>query len=250
MKTALRIFFLSAMATLAATAGDLTITYDYAAKGPLWTGGKGVETQFMNANYMKVANEATRTDTLVDYGKGVFYTINHKDKKIQLFTFDDLVAVGDALASRSEAAANVPGFLQGMLGGDDGEVKVEPLGSETILGREAKKYRVTLGKLVNEVSLDPTLKSPINAAAYARFTRLRGNALGLAGGNMRKVYVELSKLKGMALRSRVSGFMGTDSQMVATAVKTTDIPASVFALPAGYATEDQGKKLLKSLKHE
>ena len=45
----------------------------------------------------------------------------------------------------------------------------------------------------------------------------------------------------------MTGFMGVDSTMTATEVKTTPIPASVFTLPDGYKTEDTGKKMLKDL---
>jgi hypothetical protein len=52
----------------------------------------------------------------------------------------------------------------------------------------------------------------------------------------------------MPLKTHLTGLMGMDSATEATEVKTSDIPASVFTLPVGYKTEDQGKKLLKNSK--
>jgi hypothetical protein len=51
----------------------------------------------------------------------------------------------------------------------------------------------------------------------------------------------------MPLKMHMTGFMGMDSAQEATEVKTSAIPASVFALPEGYTTEDVGKKMLKDL---
>jgi hypothetical protein len=230
-------------------AGDLTITSNSKVKGPMSMSGEGVQTQYYNINFHKTVDEGTKIDSLVDYNKGVFYTINHKDKKIDLMTFDDLVAIGEAMEAKLAQMANMPKFLQGAMGGGDpGEVKVEKLGDDTVAGRACKKYKLTIGKLVQELSLDPSLKPPVNPAAFAKFSKLRGNMLaGPGSAAMKKLIEELSKLQGMALKTHMSGFMGTDSTMEATEVKTTAIPVTVFTLPEGYKTEDTGKKLLKDL---
>jgi hypothetical protein len=89
----------------------------------------------------------------------------------------------------------------------------------------------------------------VNPAAFAKFAKLRGNMYaGPAGASMKKMTEELGKLQGMALKTHMKGFMGTESTTEATEVKTSAIPASVFALPAGYKTEDTGKKMLKELR--
>ena len=120
---------MSAVSTVCLLAGDLTITSNSKVKGPMGMNGEGVQTQYYSVNFQKTVDEGTKIDTLVDYDKGVFYTINHKDKKIDLMTFDDLVAIGEAMEAKLAQMANLPKFLQGAMGGGDpGEVKVEKLG--------------------------------------------------------------------------------------------------------------------------
>lgn len=249
MKTLLRITLLSVVSTLSLLAADLTITSNSMVKGPMGMNGEGVQTQYYSVNFQKTVDEGTQTDTLVDYNKGVFYTINHKDKKIDLMTFDDLVAIGEAMEAKMAQMANLPKFVQNAMGGGDpGEVKVEKLGDDTVAGRACKKYKLTIGKMVQELSLDPSLKTPVNPAAFAKFSKLRGNMqAGPGSAAMKKMIEELGKLQGMPLKTHMSGFMGMVSTTEATEVKTSPIPATVFTLPEGYKTEDTGKKMLKEL---
>lgn len=249
MKPMLRIALMTVVSAACLLAGDLTITANSKVKGPMGMSGEGVQTQYYSVNFQKTVDEGTKTDSLVDYSKGVFYTIKHKDKKIEMMTFDDLVAIGEAMEAKMGQLANMPKFLQGAMGGGDpGEVKVEKLGNDTVAGRACKKYKLTIGKLVQELSLDPSLKAPVNPAAFAKFAKLRGNMLaGPSAAAMKKLTAELGKLQGMTLKSHMTGFMGADSTMEATEVKTSAIPASVFTLPDGYKTEDVGKKMLKDL---
>lgn len=248
MKLTIKTLLATLVSTACLLAGDLTITSTSRHKGPMGASGDGIQTEYFNANYQKTVDESTRIDTMVDYGKGVFYTIHHKEKKIELMTFDDLVAIGEAMEARMAQMANLPKAIQGMMGGKAGEAKVEKLGDDTVAGRACKKYKLTVGKIVEELSLDPSLKPPVNPAAFAKFARLRGNMYaGPAGASMKKLTDELGKLQGMPLKTRVTGFMGTESTTEATEVKTSPIPASTFALPAGYKTEDVGKKTLKEL---
>jgi hypothetical protein len=237
------------LSTACLLAADLTVTYNTKFKSTMGMSGEGVQTHYYNANFQKTVDEATKIDSLVDYEKGIFYSIKHKDKKIELMTFDDLVAIAEAMEAKTGQMANMPKFLQGMMGGGDaGNVKVEKLGEDTVAGRACKKYKLTLGKMTQDLSLDPSLKIPVNPAAFAKFTKLRGYLTpGPGAANMKKMTEEMSKLQGVALKTRMTGFMGMDSTQEATEVKTTTIPASVFALPEGYKTEDVGKKTLKDL---
>ncbi len=242
MKTAFRITLLSLVSTACLLAGDLTITFKATGKGS----GAGSQTHYYSTSFHKTADEITKTDTLVDYGKGTFYTIKHKDKKIEMITFDDLVAVGEAMNAK---LAQMPAFLQGMMGGGDpGEIKVVEVGPETVAGRSCKKFKLTIGKILEELSMDPTLKPPVNPAAFAKFAKIRTNMLqGPMSGAMKKITEETSKLQGIALKTHMTGFMGADTTLEATEVNTSAIPGSVFALPDVYKTEDTGKKLLKDL---
>jgi len=250
MKTTWRIFLLAVVVALPVLAGDLTITYKAKTKGPMGMNSEGVQTHYYSTKFQKTVDEGTKIDTLVDYEKGVFYSIHHKDKKIELMTFDDMVAIGQAATKQMESMENMPAFMKSMMGGGDaGEINVESLGSDTVAGRACKKYKLSLGKLVDDLSVDPTLKPPVNPVAFAKFQKLRGNQFqGPSSASMRKLYEELAKIKGLPLKTHMVGFMGMDVSTEATEVKTADIPASTFELPVGYKTEDQGKKLLKNQK--
>ena len=247
MRKALRTFLLVASSSAWLLAGDLTITFKANTKGSFGRTTEGIQTSYYSTSFHKEVNETTKTDTLVDYDKGIIYTIQHKDKKIEMITFEDLAAVAEASAKQLE---QLPDFMKGMMGGGDpGEMKVEQTGTDTVAGRPCKKYKLTMGKMVDELSVDPTLKPPVNPAAYAKFMKLRGIGMpGATGTTMKKLYEELGKLKGLPLKTHLTGLMGMDSVTEAAEVKEADIPASVFTLPAGYKTEDQGKKLLKNSK--
>ena len=247
MRIALRTCLLVASSSLCLLAGDLTITFKASTKGLMGSTTEGTQISYYSTNFHKEVNEASKIDTLVDYEKGVIYTIKHKDKKIEMMTFEDLAALADAMAKRLE---KMPDFMKNMMGGgDQGEMQVEQTGTDTVAGRPCKKFKLTMGKMLDELSVDPSLKPPMNPAAYAKFMKLRANGIpGASGTTMKKLYEELGKLKGIPLRTHLSGLMGMDSSTEATEVKTSEIPASVFTLPTDYKTEDQGKKLLKNMK--
>lgn len=252
MKTTLRIVLLAAATSACLVAGDLTITFKSKTKGLMGMSSEGNQIHYYSTDYHKTVDEATKVDTLVDYSKGMFYTIKHKDKKIESITFDDLVEVGNAASARLEQMGGMPDFMKGMLGGGDpGQIKVEQTGTDTVAGRPCKDYKLSIGKIVDELSMDPTLKPPVNPAAYAKFMKLRANMFpGPSSASMKKLYEELSKLQGLALKMHMTGFMGGDTTLEATDVKTSPIAATVFALPDGYKTEDLGKKLLKDMKKD
>jgi len=243
MSTPLRTLLVVVGSSACLLAADLTITFKSKTKGS----SEGIQTSYYSTSFHKEVNEATKTDTLVDYDKGIIYTVNHKNKKIEKITFDDLVEIAEATAKQLD---QMPDFMKNMLGGgEQGEMKVEELGSDTVAGRPCKKYKLSMGKLVNEMSVDPSLKPPANPAAYAKFMKLRANTIpGSTGSSLKKLYEEMSKIKGLALKTHMTGLMGMDSFTEATDVKTSDIPASTFALPADYKIEDQGKELKKKLK--
>jgi len=247
MRKASQTLLLAAVSSACLLAGDLTITFKANTKGLMGSTNEGIQTSYYSTNFHKETNENTKTDTLVDYEKGIVYTIKHKDKKIEMITFEDLAAVAESAAKQLE---QMPDFLKGMMGGgDQGEMKVEQIGTDTVAGRACKKYKLTMGKMVDELSVDPSLKPPVNPATYAKFMRLRANGMpGASGATMKKLYEELGKLKGIPLRTHLTGLMGMDADTEATEVKEAEIPASVFALPVGYKTEDLGKKLLKNSK--
>jgi hypothetical protein len=71
---------------------------------------------------------------------------------------------------------------------------------------------------------------------------------GPMGTLFKGVYQEIARLKGVPLRTRVSGLRAMDLTTEATAIATTPIPDSVWALPTGYALQDSAEELKAALK--
>jgi hypothetical protein len=241
MKASVRLALLLLTASLSVLATDLTLTMTGTGKGQ-----DGEQTQYWSSKFMRTNHAATQTDAMVDFEKGVSYTIDHKKKVIQQISWDDLEASIEAMADKMK---DLPLFAQKMLGGGDAMVTAEEQGAETILGRTCKKWKITMGKMVIESSNDPSLKPPVPANAYKRFLKLK-NALGQLGGNsagLLKLGEELAKVQGIALRTHTVLPMGGDITNVATALREGPIPTSTFNLPDGYKVEDMGKKMRDSV---
>lgn len=243
----LRSVALAGLTALAALAGDLTIVMNSKGKGPMGTSGGGREVHLYSAKAYRTNLESSQMDTLVSFEEMTTYTINHKKKVIQKLTMED------ALAAMEEANQQMPEGMAGMMNmmfGDPDNFKVEELGNETVAGRTCKKYRITVGKLVFESSNDLSLKMPVPDASYAKMIKARGAMFAQAGPSAKifgRLYQEMSKIKGIALKTRMTGLMGTDTTSEAESVKEAPIAASAFALPEGYATEDLGKKMREQL---
>jgi len=222
-------------------AGDLTITMTGTGRGH-----EGEQTQLWSSKFMRTNHSASQVDSMVDFEKGISYTINHKKKLIQKISWEDLEASVEAMADKLK---DLPLFAQKLMGGGDATVTAEEQGSETILGRKCKKWKVTMGKMVIESSNDPSLKPPTPAVPYKRFLRLQ-HALGQMGpgaSSALKLGEELAKVQGLALKTHTVLPIVGDFTTVATAINEAPIPAAAFELPAGYKMEDTGKKMREDL---
>jgi hypothetical protein len=222
------------------SAGDLTITFATKGKAMAGSGGGGSEIHYYSPNYQMTRNPDAQHDTLVDFTKGITYVIDHKKKTITRITFDDAVA---ALDSLNQAGSNT---MMASLFGDPNNCKVEKTGVEKILDRNCQGWHIMVGKLTMDLSADPALKLPISDAAYARMVQVRAAQFAKAGpmgATFKRLYEEMAKIKGIPLKTHMSGFMGTDTVTEATKIETTPIPPSTFALPQGYKETDMGKTL-------
>jgi len=142
--------------------------------------------------------------------------------------------------------AGMPEMVTKMMFGDVSEVKVEPLGPDTVMGRPCKKVRITLGKMVEELSVDPSLQVPIKD--YAKAMSMLNRMPGQAGLLFKRVYEETARLKGVPLRTHITGLMGMDLTTEATAVSTARIPDSTWTLPSDYTMKDGGKEMKNATK--
>jgi hypothetical protein len=134
--------------------------------------------------------------------------------------------------------------------GDPNAVQVTRLANEQIVGHDCQAWRITVGKLVMELSADPALKPPMADAAYAQMMKARAAQFaqsGPMGATYKRLYEEMAKVKGIPLKTHMTGLMGMDVATLATKVETGPIEPSTFALPAGYAVEDLGKKMREKM---
>ena len=222
-------------------AADLTIHSQVKGKGTF--AKDSTQVQYLSATKMRLNQEGTKIDSFVDYGQEVIYTIDHGKMVITKLTFKDMQ---ETMQAMEDQMAGMPEMVTKMMFGDVAEVKVEQLGPDTVLGRPCKKVRITLGKMVQEISLDPTLQMPIKD--YGKAMSMLNRMPGQAGLLFKRVYEEMARLKGVSLRTHVSGLMGMDMTTEATAVSTAAIPEATWALPADYTLKDGGKEMKGALK--
>jgi hypothetical protein len=240
MRKLLAVAFSASMAGLSLLGGDLTLTSHITGKGAF--AKEGTQIQYVSATRMRIDQEGARIDTMVDYGNGVIYTIDHGKRTITRMTFKDMQ---EALQAIEDKASGMPEMLTRMMFGDTSNVKVEQLGTDTILGHPCHKVRITVGKMKEELSLDPSLQFPIKD--YAKTMTMMNRMPGSMGTLFQRLYQEIGKLKGVPLRTHVSGLMGMDMTTEATAISTAPIPDRVWALPAGYKMVDGGKAMKEGL---
>lgn len=240
MKFSVRFLLVCALSTLSALAADLTISFKTGKAGA----GKAVH--YYTGQFHRQNDESTRTDSMVDYGKGTIYMIDHKARKVQKVTFDEMARMVEQM--NAQMGGMMGAMMGGMFGNAD-DAKVEDLGAEVVAGRTCAKYRITVGKIVQEVSADPSLKMPADPAAVAKAMKLQGlmKAFGPAAKVMTRLGDELAKIKGVHLKTKVSGLMGQEVVNEATEVKQGPIPASVFVLPADYKVESLAEKMKKDM---
>ena len=241
MRSLLSPIFVALLSAASIFAADLSITSQVIGKGAM--AKDGTQVQYFSSSKMRVNQAGSKLDSFVDYGAEVIYSIDHGKKVITKLTFSDLQ---ESMQAMEDQMAGMPEMVTKMMFGDVTEVKVEQLGTDTILGRPCKKVRITLGKMVQELSVDPSLQIPIKD--YAKAMSMLNRMPGQMGLLFKRVYTETAKLKGVPLRTHVTGLMGMDITTEATAVSTAPIPDSTWALPADYTMKDGGKELKNAMK--
>ena len=241
MRTVMVSVLLAILSVASLLASDLTITSQVTGKGA--SAKEGTQVQYFSASKMRVNHAGAKTDSFVDYGQEVIYSIDHGKKVITRLTFKD---IQDAMQAMEEQMAGMPEMVTKMMFGDVSEVKVEQLGMDTILGRPCKKVRITLGKMVEELSVDPSLQVPIKD--YAKAMSMLNRMPGQAGVLFKRVYEETARLKGVPLRTHITGLMGMDLTTEATAISTAPIPDATWALPSDYTMKDGGKEMKNAMK--
>jgi len=228
-------------------ASDLTITFSSKGKGMLAAKNASTEIHYYTSDHNLVQGVDSKIDSMVDFTKGMTYSIDHKKKTVSMISFDDAMAALDGV---NAAQGKGLGAMMGGLFGDPNDVKVEKGDKETVAGRVCQDWQIKVGKLSMTLAVDPSLKMPVPDAAYAKMIQARATQFanaGPMGAVWKRLYEEMSKIKGVPLKTHMSGMMGMDVTSEATKVETGPVPASLFVLPETYKVEDAGKKLREQM---
>lgn len=244
MKSLCQFLALGLATALSLAAGDLTLTFNSRTK-MMGISRNSVETHHYSSRFHRTRSEDGKLDTLMDFEKGISYQIDHGKKVIQFMKVDDVLEAMGRM--QAQGGAEMGAVLGGLFGNAE-DIKVEPLGTEEVAGRTCKRYRLSAGRMVMDISADPALQPPVPAAQWAKAVRMKALAgQAMANPALKKLYEEMSRIQGLALRSQMKGFLGADSVQEATRIVEGPVPADTFALPTGYRMEDAGQKLKESM---
>jgi hypothetical protein len=203
---------------------------------------EGEQTQLWSSQFMRIIHPGSQVDVLVDFNQGVSYTIDHKKKLIQKMSWDDLEIAAEAFG---EKLKKLPPLLLKAMGAREAPVTVEEQGTEMILGRECRKWKISMGPMTIETSNDPSVIPPVPSVPYQRFLRLHTviGQLQPETASTLKAREELSKVQGIALNYRITLPIVGQVTTTTTHIEEGPVPPSAFDLPADYQVEDTGKKM-------
>ena len=131
-----------------------------------------------------------------------------------------------------------------------GKTTVKKDGVEVILNRRCDKRIISMGKLNAKSSVDPDLAPPIpQGGKVAMLHDIPFSTIPNYADTFGKFF-DLVSQKGIPLKSTVEmpvGMLTLKTSKEAIEIVEGAIPASVFALPNGYAMEDEGKEQLEKI---
>ena len=249
--------------SLPAFAADLAVTYQIKEGKKK----KGEKTVYWTEKFHLEKDSVTKIDVLSDYGSGTIYTVDHRQKQIEVLNFKDMGGMmgganqmmGEMMARKAPKGDKTMGeSLEEnvtKMFGDPEKAVLQKLGTLTIAGRTCDNYKVERKgprmEMSEEVCVDPTLAPPQSLNAEAEQMRqaaqeLQGTLAGLQSPGQK----ELAGLKGIPLRrvnqSQAKGLLGggtSGTEEEATLVQEGPIDPAVFNLPAGYKQIDQAQMM-------
>ena len=228
-----------ALGALPLLSSDLTLTCKISGKDLRGRKVDGLLKQYFSVTKSRENNVATGIDKLKDYGTGTFYEINHREKKIYKSTLEGRRELAQAVDKQLGPLVKSTALLAF---GDPAQSKLEELGSEKILGKTCRKVRLTVGKWIEELSLDPTLNVPLDPSKV-----IDAMVPNHVTAVIDRLGLEKIKLKGVALRTHSRGVLDMDQRIEVTAIDTHPIPPSLWQLPKGYTWVDRSKEAQKAL---
>lgn len=228
--------WIAALALAALFAPALLCAQDLTLVNTTTANGRQTQTtQYITATATRTsAGDGSEVVLRLDQKK--MYLIHSKQKTYSEMTFDEMQKMASAASSAMnnlppEAAAQMQKMMGGMGGG---QVTVTHVGAgEVIAGYPTEKYHVVIGAIMEgDIWAAPGLSLP--AVFYDAMKAATPSTPML---DMKKLYEEYKKIKGVPLKSvsntKMMGQSMTSTTLV-TAVDKSRIPASTFEVPAGF----------------
>jgi hypothetical protein len=249
MKLLFHAILLQSIAAVSLFAGDLTITYKVKASTMLVVRNTVTLVEYHSSNFKRVSNQKAKNDVIFDYNDLIKYSIDHKKKTIGKLSLDDvnkcLEMVTQYQEEYPEEVINMGGFL-----GDRGFESVEKTGEAKILNRMCEEWIVEVANFVAKISVDPSLTPPIpQDGKVAMLNNISTSSTRPGYTETLGKFYDLVGQKGIPLKSYTTipiGPITIRTSKEATKIVERAIPASVFALPDGYAMEDTGKQWIET----
>jgi hypothetical protein len=231
------------LAALPLAAQDLTIV-----SAVTTAKGTSQATSYMTSE--RYRNSDADTDSIIEFTTGRMTNIDHKKKEYWETTLQEMEAafrqMEAQMAQMSEQMQQMPAFLRDKMGGPAGPITVQKgTATRKIAGYDCDQYTISMGEAMRvEMWTTPHLQVP-TPYYDARKAFFASNPMTQKFG---KLFDEMRKIKGYPLAETTTmKLMGTQ-QMTreATEVRKGPIPASAFALPAGYKkVESPFAKMMK-----
>jgi hypothetical protein len=220
---------LACLTALPALAGAEEMTV--VSRVTLNQGAPQTSTQYIGEKMIRTTDG--ENDTIVDVANGRYTVVNHKKKEYYEFTRDEMMASMQQL--EQQMAGPMGAMMEKMMGGKVGEVTVTKGAARKVAGYGCTAYTVSMGENMRyELCATEALSLP---SVY--YDALKGPyaMMGPMSRRFVKVFEEMKKIKGfpVAMNTAVSvGPMKIRAEQEATEIRKGAIPASSFAVPAGY----------------
>lgn len=226
-----------------AQATDLAMVFSTSVDGKA-----GTATEYMTSNQLRMSEGSH--DTIIDTKAGLITAIDHQKKEYSQMTVAELQAamqgaskkMADMMTKQQEAMKNMPPEMrermQKMMGGAGGpmsNIKVEPAaGTRKVAGYDTQLFVMTVGdSMKTQMWVTSAIKPPLEPGEMLRLQSMMNPMMK----DMGNATAEFQKIRGVTLSTHSTfSMMGRtmESSRDAVEVKTTAIPASAFAIPAGY----------------
>jgi hypothetical protein len=236
------------VAAMPTRAEDVTIV----SREKVGNGPEKVTSQYFTKE--RVRHNRGEQDTIFEYGAGRIIHIDHKKKQYSEMTLAEMEAQMQKVAAEMEKMnaqfQNMPPEIrekmEKMMGGGTGTVTVTKGATRKIAGYDAQQYTIAMGANMKMETWNTTaLQFPVPEADLKKFASFAGSMGGMAQNpmfkGMAKLGEEMKKIQGFALANTTEFQMmgkSTVTTSEATEVKPGPVPASAFAIPAGYKKVD------------